>query len=633
MSILKKAIAAVVLSATVIGSASAFDLGTSRATREHQYRISGATGFTNSLDGLMKSDSTIITDNPCITTTLTTYKLTNGANTALPKDIYIWACEFNMGSSFVKDVNASLPAGDPGKINAGNLAEFYKADTGSGFGVRPFVPVAGVTVTFPIVANGNISTSLTDCAYNTGSKNYDCANVDTLANVENLGIDPDPVTFHTLDMGTSDVEPALFGYDGPPSKSAGSLIWGLPVSIDLRDALQANQFPTSSVCNPGNAAYNSTATVIGADGSTVVSVQDLNGASNVPANELPGNPVTNRESEACQPSLQREIVTSLLTGQITDWRRILNTKGELISATGATAGTLPRGNDYTVYVCRRGSSSGTQASYEAMYAKQRCTSNVSPITAPNLGDAVKGMDAFAAVTCPGMGAGCGAPAGDLFTPATRVFAGAGTGDVRECLTLHSQDPTNSNGDGTWAIGIFATENVADDTRVGDSAFGTMPVRRYRHIKVNGMIGSLLNAANGAYPYFSEVALQTNQTTSADPKAKSMAERNAMVLAFQTAVSTPSVLAGINSSFIHPWGQGGFMAAMDSAGQRYALSTYPLNAVEVQTTPLIPLIKHPLGTVNNCQEPVHAGGSQFIVATPESNATYSNARTDAELPPL
>ena len=606
MSIIKQTVAAALLASAAVGTASAFDLGTSRAAAEFQFRISGATAFTNSLDGLMKSDSTVTTDNPCVTTSLTTYRIANGANAVIPKDSLIWACELNMNSNFVANLNAQRTAETLPLITAGTKAEFYKVDTGSGGGVRPFVPVAGETVTFPNVNGGNVSK--TACPLNTTSGNYDCANLDLAADEDVRDIN------NGLDMGTSDVEPALFGFPTTNAyvQDGGSLLWGLPVSIDLRDALQAHQFAASSVCNPANAAYNSQATHPDASPMT-----DLNGVA-----------VSNRESEACQPSLQREVVNSLLTGQITDWRFILNSKGEFLSATGATAGTTPRGGDYTVYICRRGNSSGTQASYEAVYAKQRCTSGVALIKTPDLGDLVKGADAFAQVTCPGLGHACGAPAGDLFTPATRVFAGGGTGDVRECLTLHSQDATNSNGDGTYALGIFATENVADDARVGSTAFGTLPQRRYRHIKVNGMMGSLLNGANGQYPYFSEVTIQTH-ANGAGPKSDLM--RAAMVDSFKQAVSTPSILSGINEKFIQPWGQGGFLAAMDSAGVAYAPTSYPLNASEVRALPLTPLSKHPTGSVNNCQEPVFQGGTRFIVATPENNATNSNATSDLLLP--
>jgi len=606
---LKKTFTAVALATATLGVASqafAFDLGVTRAATDLQFRISGATAFTNSLDGLMKSDSTTTTDNPCVTTTLDTYKATN-ANLALPKDAFIWACNINASSSFFTNVNAARVAEGKAAIAANTPVEFYKVDTGSGGGVRPFVPVAGETVTFPNVNGGNVS--LAACPLNGTSGNRDCANLSLAADADVRGID------NGLDMGTSDVEPALFGFSTSTAyvQDGGSLLWGLPVSIDLRDAMQAHQFPVASECHPANAAYLLQANNPG----TAIAMTDLKGVA-----------VNNRESEACQPSLSREAVNSILTGKIKDWRFILNKTGEFISATSATYSLNPRGNDYTVYVCRRGSSSGTQASYEAVYAKQRCTAGVTQISAPDLGNGVKGTDAFAEVTCPGLGHACGAPAGNLFTPATRVFAGGGTGDVRECLTLHSQDADISNNDGTWAIGIFATENVADDARTGTTLFGTLAQRRFRHIKVNGMMGSLLNGANGQYPYFSEVTIQTHTGGVASAVEKSDAVRKAVVDSFKQAVSTPSVLVGINSKFVHPWGQGGFLAAMDSAGVAYASTDYPLNAAEVAALPLTPLSKHPLGGVSNCQEPVHQGGFQFMVTTPLNNAVNSNSTTDA-----
>jgi len=70
-----------------------------------------------------------------------------------------------------------------------------------------------------------------------------------------------------------------------------------------------------------------------------------------------------------------------------------------------------------------------------------------------------------------------------------VFAGLGTGDVRECLDGHAQF-------NRWAIGILSTENVGNNGN-----------RKFRFIKVDGSAPTLLNAYLGRWPHVTEQSMQ------------------------------------------------------------------------------------------------------------------------------
>lgn len=621
------------VSAAMLGCGAAAFAGTGLgdAGANAEFRVSGATAFSDTLRALLTQN---IAANPCVIDgDFKLYLATNTANAGLASDNFAVSCTLRAGSAFQTNVSA---AGGPA---AGDEVEVYKVDTGSGDGVRPFdVAATPITVTFidPAAATGancttgnltadDTSEFVTPLGANAG------AGTPSVVRCTGMATGDGRNRTDGLSLGTSDVEPALFGVTSiPDAQGAASLIWGVPVSIDLRDALQAFQFPTASVCHPSNAAYNSQATHP-ADGSAMVEFDGV-------------TPVTNRESEACQPSLTREQLASVLNGQFFNWGLMTNANGDSLLGVATAAGLGPRGGDSTVYVCRRREGSGTEASYEAIFMRQRCEAGVTGMAIP-FNNVSAGGDPFNAITCPGFAGDVdpdgdnvvcpgGVPAGDLFSPSNRIFAGRGTGDVRECLTLHSQSDVVA-GDGTWAVGIFSTENRPNDANEGAvSAFGgaNYPNRRYRHIKISGYIGSTYNAALGLYPYFSEVSLQTHNSAEG-PQSKSL--RDAAVTGFVTSLSNPAVLASLNQD--QTWGNGGSLAAMDTVGETYANAgttgitgdpnIFPLTAAEVRANPLIPLSKHNTGALNNCQEPTHQGGFQLLGTNLK---TDSQSKTDAQV---
>lgn len=629
---MKKIAVSAAVAAALTGSQAFAALGTGAA--EGRFYVSGATAFSDTLLTLLTIDDA---QNPCVVNAnFELYLGTDTANSGLAQNTFAVTCDLRAGSTFANAVTANSG------IAAGDTIEIHKADTGSGDGVRPF-DTADSTPDGVVFFNNAQANNAAICnAANLTAD--DVSDFQTPLQAINAGASVlrcDGMTAGTtlnrtngLSLGTSDVEPVLFGVTTVPAVNGPSLVWGVPVSIDLRDALQAFQFPASSVCHPSNGSYLAQAAHPNGDPMT-----ELDGAT----------AVTNRESEACQPSITRELMGDILTGRMFNWALVTNPNGDSLVSVASAAGLGPRAGDSTVYVCRRREGSGTEASYEAIFLRQRCEAGVVGMATP-FNSVSAGGDPFDEVTCPGFqndsdpdgdNVACGAPSGNLFSVGSRIFAGRGTGDVRECLTLHTQsDRTttagpNVNGDGTWAVGIFSTENRANDTNEGAvSVFGAnYPNRRYRHIKVSGYIGSTYNAALGLYPYFSEVSLQTHASNQGP---QSVALRNAARDGLAAAISQPNVLAQLNQQ--QPWGEGGSLAAMDIVGQIYESNLtvglgdgsvdYPLNALEVSANPLIPRSKHLTGNVNNCQEPFHPGGFQSVAMPVTTN---SNSRTDAQIP--
>jgi hypothetical protein len=214
---------------------------------------------------------------------------------------------------------------------------FHKRSAGgSGMGVAPVAdatPIAHMSIT-----NGNCTLAATN--------EYHCT-------VTGAG---DTIN-HVSDGGISDVEPALFVPPNVPSgfsattpaqlaklniQSQVGLVFGIPVTTALRDALQA------------------------AEGLTV-------GA----------------EDEANMPSLSREQVVALMTGGITQWSQLKVNGTSLTAVAGVTPPTsdsivIPPFNAPLVHICRRVEGSGTQAQMNANFLRVPCLPGAAqPVTATN----------------------------------------------------------------------------------------------------------------------------------------------------------------------------------------------------------------------------------------------------------
>lgn len=229
--------------------------------------------------------------------------------------------------------------------------------------------------------------------------------------------------------GVSDVNPELFFSINTPAgfnpvdpatvrntidvRAAAALVFGIPVTTSLRDALQDVQI------NAGRLA----AGCIGQD------------------------------TEACMPSLSTNQISSFLFGAVNHWdqTRVMNSTGTLAPFTQALS-TVPAPGRKQVAICRRVPGSGTQAQANAKFLHRPCSGfALNPAVAQN-------------------STATGAIHGN---PATGpiVIENSGSGDVTLCLNdfNNGTNLSGSNPDSQtrWAIGIQSTENNAglnDDYR-------------------------------------------------------------------------------------------------------------------------------------------------------------------------
>ncbi len=419
-------------------------------------------------------------------------------------------------------------------VPAGQRIAIYKSSGGSGQGVTPvsagtplpFLDLSKLPSTPACIEGRTVSATAELAAYTSHSG---CDGAAKLARPR---------------AGLSDVNPELVGGVRAPLtvRPQNQIVWGLPVSKNLRNALQT--------------------------------VQGLV-KSSVPHDD----PL--RDSEQTMPSLSRAQVAALFSGAIRSWNEFYDVNGSPLTqsqllapgpprdpeAAGATPGAYrpDPASGASIFICRRIAASGTQAAYEAHYLRARCEADAPEFLAPNDGSSVDtGGNADQLVR--------------IARPAGNVFAGVGTADVRECLDAHTQF-------NRWAIGLLSTENV-----------GNNGSRKFRYVKVDGVAPTLLNAYLGRWPHVTEQSMQWR--SSFDPEMTTTPEGG--VLNFiATNLGLPRVIAALNSGFVHPWGQGGYLAPASSS---FPAPVPPVTAEALRLNPVAGLSLS-FGRLDDCHEPV------------------------------
>jgi len=290
-------------------------------------------------------------------------------------------------------------------LTAGQKIAFHKSSIGgSGSGVGPLIQL--VAVDFLNVADLRAHF---DERCPAEKRKWNAAEGTLSAYMVFDCLNPTPAR-EVPDVGISDVEPRFFldqyhlapgAVDSLKVTPVNAFIFGVPVNLSLRNALQAARFPRADPCNPANPHY---ADVVMGDSNTRT---------------------TRGETERCMPGLTRAQVTGIFAGTLLDWGQVLTPTGYPLASKNPKTGQVsaPAGlvapSDERIYVCRRVDTSGTQASYEMFFLNQRCSAGVHPFikSGPN------------------------------------VFMGSGTADVKACLNELDQEKR-------WAVGIMSTENVA-----------------------------------------------------------------------------------------------------------------------------------------------------------------------------
>ena len=437
--------------------------------------LSGSSAQDESLESLMRMRSDLPgIPSVCETDTLDVYR---GRIDGVRKRVFLCTTSGHM----------------PG-VPGGLILAVHKSSGGSGEGVTPITDQLAVPYfdlealrrkeacaqSSPVLKSGDLS------AY----QNHRSCNAGSVTRIPIAGI--------------SDIEPDLLA-ENPEhlvTTSLAQIVWGLPVSKNLRNALQA--------------------------------IQGL-----VPAEVPHDDPA--RDTEARMPTLSRTQVASIFAGTLDSWNEVLDLEGRSIAVSSVLAESPPARPDLSgtapgayrpdsasgrpIYICRRIDSSGTQAAYEVHYLRQRCTTDAPQFVLPDDGSSVvEGGDVSRLVRTP--------------TPAGRVFAGVGTSDVRACLDAH--DDYNR-----WAIGMFSTENTGNNAS-----------REYRYIRVDGSSPTLINAQQGRWTHVSQPSMQWHETIASDVDKSH--EGNVMRF-ISDNIARPEVLRTLNTSFRHPWGRGGYLA--------------------------------------------------------------------------
>jgi hypothetical protein len=211
---------------------------------------------------------------------------------------------------------------------------FHKRSAGgSAQGVNPLVDKQAIDA-MSINNNNN-------CTKAAGESFYRCS-------ISNTG----DLIKQVSDVGVSDVNPGLFRGLNVPSgskdvvlkdvneklvvRSGGALVFGVPVTKALRDALQRAQIDQNRLA------------------------ADCEG----------------QETEPCMPSLSRYQIASLFAGNIGKWSniKVIDSAGNSKSLTDyANVGDV---TDSKVYLCRRVRGSGTQTQFNAKFLNYPCGSNV-----------------------------------------------------------------------------------------------------------------------------------------------------------------------------------------------------------------------------------------------------------------
>jgi hypothetical protein len=401
---------------------------------------------------------------------------------------------------------------------------------------------------------------------------------------------------HAPDIGSSDIEPTMFTglnapvlnlSDGPgvpangtpfpfdPNGAAfaktatlGDLVFNTPITTELYKALQAAQFDASSPCypSPNNAAYTTVVKVNADDPATTV-----NEAISAPRGD----------TEECMPSLTREEIASIFTGQIKNWEefKVLNTATNTtidLRTAAANAGlTLPplRGTGTPVQICRRVPGSGTQAQFNAEHLAVNCASGV------------VGPKAATTITLP------------------FVAENSSATNVEQCLDDFNQGTnTSTKNNGLvkrWAIGIRSTET--SNLSLATSPFWSY---NYRFVKIDGIAPTIENVHRGDYWNFATQNLQAAPTANADTLA-----------VFDIIADKAFTVAGLknlNNDCKHGFGRGCWLGTPKAAGASPEVFDVDLFAAN----PVNNFTRAPNGQpLNTCQPAIRTQFSTHFIGAP------------------
>lgn len=301
------------------------------------------------------------------------------------------------------------------------------------------------------------------------------------------------------------------------------------------------------------------------------------------------------DDAAHMPTLTKAQVSGLFAdGMIADWSLITNTAGTPVTNTTFTGGvTVPT----TVHVCRRGDESGTQASAAQYFLNERCAAG-------------QGVNGFKLASNPANQQNGGtfvAPTIDNTNPSIpvitnvgstggEIFANTGGGDVRTCLDGH-------NDVNHFAIGLLGTDSVYNSFgSLGGLAHNADGNGQWRYIALDGKKPNLESVANGTYDFVMENVLNMRNAPAA---GQAVISGPPLVLHdyIKTAFATLDVVGSLVIKTL-PHGYVGGLAG----GLSGTPNPIPVTQANLDTNPVSPFTKSPLGPVNNCGPAIPVAGT-------------------------
>ncbi|MBB6091232.1 hypothetical protein HNQ60_000078 [Povalibacter uvarum] len=207
------------------------------------------------------------------------------------------------------------------------------------------------------------------------------------------------------------------------------------------------------------------------------------------------------------PSIPKSVLAGIFSGQLLDWSQVY-INGQQVGISG----------DTSAYLCRRGETSGTQTSFEIQFLNENCNRGEASATfvAPDQPSCLNGGCAWSPTT-----GGAAGQFGDDF-----VFAGAGSGDVRNCVSFNTATQ--------YRIGTASTERLPLTTGTAD---------RFRYVRVDGQEPTLVAAQEGRYNFFTENTLNTR-----NPDVTTAGGNRAIWTHIRTRIGDRAAVSATNAGF-------------------------------------------------------------------------------------
>jgi len=308
---------------------------------------------------------------------------------------------------------------------------------------------------------------------------------------------------------------------------------------------------------------------------------------------------------ANMPSLSSAVITGLYAGNL-DWSLVTDSSGN--NVTTFTPSTTHAPNGTNAFICRRGDSSGTNASVDLQFMGDRCSSV--GLKQTQAGGTPNG-------TCAGLPSGLnsydfGCAWNTTNNLGDTVFFGSGGSDVAACLDRHS----NNN---DFAIGNLTTNTAfnAPNGPGGSTDTNTSTNVHFRFVAIDSRKPTLTNVANGLYSFVEDDVLNVSKTAGNATSgayghnvpglatyitSKTTGFASATIVADFEGKQAQALASGGGAADTN-WNYGVLFDANSPNAPLQGANTYPLSTTEVASYPVSASSQLLAGGVlNNCQPP-------------------------------